>query len=128
MKLRMLLTFFIFMVSNGVLYAQSNPYQSECAKFESSTTFNCASYSNCRLLGGSSSNCSLSADKGRDKLATPIGSIGSSLEQQNRSQANSDQAERFRQQELQRQREAQRQWEQQYVPQQYQQQYQQQKR
>jgi hypothetical protein len=79
-------------------------------------------------MGGSGENCSLSADKGRGKLAPSTGSIGPSLEQQNRSQSNYEQTELLRQQELQRQREAQRQWEQQYVPQQYQKQYQQQKR
>lgn len=49
--------FFTFFVNNGAVYAQSNPYQFECTRFEGSPSFQCAAYSNCRLMGSSTDTC-----------------------------------------------------------------------
>jgi hypothetical protein len=53
---------------SNFIQAQNSPYQSECAKFEGKSSFQCSAYSNCRLMGGSMESCKSSS--GSDKRFT----------------------------------------------------------
>jgi len=54
-----LLSILIFTIGNT--WGQNNPYQAECAKFDSKPSFQCSAYSNCRMMGGSSDSCQTSS-------------------------------------------------------------------
>lgn len=57
-----------FIFPSYFVQAQTSSYQSECAKFEGKTSFQCAPYSNCRLMGGTIESCQSSS--GGDKRFT----------------------------------------------------------
>jgi len=62
-KQLLLLSTFIFTI--GSAWGQNNPYQDECAKFDSKPSFQCSAYSNCRMMGGSSDSCQTSSGGNR---------------------------------------------------------------
>jgi hypothetical protein len=113
-----LVPMFIFTI--GSTWGQNNPYQSECEKFAGNLAFHCAPYSNCRLMGGSSSECVIKAEASNKRPATSIKDV--------MDKEASDRAARDKWVSDDRQRRQQQDWQQQQIQQQIQQQYQQNKK
>lgn len=63
----------------GSTWGQNNPYQAECSKLGISATAQCAQYSNCRLIGGSSDDCIMKTEA---TINRPVTSIKESMDKQ----------------------------------------------
>jgi hypothetical protein len=110
----------MFVFTIGSTWGQSNPYQPECAKFEGNPAFQCAPYSNCRLMGGSIDECVIKAESRHKKSVTSIKEV--------MDKEASDKAAREKWISDDRQRRQQQDWQQQQLQQEIQRQYQQNKK
>lgn len=84
---------------------QNNPYQAECARFESNSALQCAPYSNCRLMGGSSDECAIKAEAINKKPVTSLKEVmdKEAADKTARSQWASEDRQKRQQQDLQQQ-------------------------